>query len=161
MALFGVPFIAIGIFLILGALWRNLAGVKIAPPVVSVSNPRPALGEKLRVEWEMRFRSKTALQDNRVELIFRESASYTQGTDRRTDTHEIVHEFHELPVGEMAAREVIQGQTDFTIPMHGMHSFQGENNKLEWFIRVRINAMEWPDVEDEFELLVLPEKVWG
>ena len=72
MALFGVPFIAIGVFLMVLALWRKITGVKIAPPVVLVSNPAPALGEKIRVEWELRFRTKTILQEARIELLFRE-----------------------------------------------------------------------------------------
>jgi hypothetical protein len=158
MALFGVPFILIGLLLILGAMWRSIAGVKIAPPVVSVSNPNPSLGETIRVRWELRFRTKTSLQDGRVELLFRESASYTQGTDRRTDTHESVKEFYELPIGEMGEGKELQGQTDFIIPVDGMHSFEAENNRLEWLLRVRLNAMEWPDVTDEFQLNVQPKK---
>jgi hypothetical protein len=161
MALFGVPFILIGLFLILGAMWRNIAGVKIAPPVLSVSNPSPSLGETIRVKWELRFRTKTMLQDGRVELLFRESASYTQGTDRRTDTHESVEEFYELDIGEMEAGKELHGQHEFIIPADGMHTFKAENNRLEWFLRVRLNAMEWPDLADEFELNVQPKKAWG
>jgi hypothetical protein len=161
MALFGVPFILIGLFLILGALWRNIASVKVVPPTVSVSNASPSLGETIRVKWKLRFRTKTVLQDGRVELLFRESASYTQGTDRRTDTQENVEEFYELPVGEMEAGKTIEGQTDFIIPGEGMHSFKAENNRLDWLLRVRLNAMEWPDLEDEYELNVQPQEAWG
>jgi hypothetical protein len=161
MALFGLPFIAIGLFLLLGVFWRKIAGVKIAPPIVQVSNPNPTLGETIRIKWEIRFRVKTKLQDGRVELLFRESASYTQGTDTRTDTHESLKEYYELPVGDMEAGRVVEGQTDFIIPADGMHTFQAENNRLEWIVRVRLNAMEWPDVEDEFNLNVSAIKGWG
>ena len=161
MALFGIPFILIGLFLFVGVLWRSIAGVKIAPPVLQVSNPNPSLGETVRVRWELRFRAKTMLQDGKVELLFRESASYTQGTDTRTDTHEVVKEFYELPIGEMEAGKSIEGQTDFIIPEDGMHTFKQKNNSLEWFLRVRLNAMEWPDLEDEFVLHVQPQKAWG
>ncbi len=161
MALFGVPFIAIGVFLMVLALWRKITGVKIAPPVVLVSNPAPALGEKIRVEWELRFSTKTILQEARIELLFRESASYTQGTDSRTDRHEVVNEFSEIPIGEMTARESVHGQADFIIPEDGMHSFQGQNNQLEWLLRVRLNALEWPDLEEEYLLDVKAQKAWG
>lgn len=161
MALFGVPFILIGLFIIVGALWRSIAGVKIAPPVLEVSNPNPSLGETIRVQWSLRFRTKTMLQDGRVELLFRESASYTQGTDTRTDTYEDVKEFFELPVGEMEAGKAIEGQTNFLIPAEGMHTFKQNNNRLEWFLRVHLNALEWPDLNDEFELQVQPRKAWG
>jgi hypothetical protein len=161
MALFGLPFIAIGVFLLIGGMWRKIAGVKIAPPVLEVSNPNPYLGETIRVRWALRFRVKTMLHEGRVELVFRESASYTQGTDTRTDTHESVKEFFELPIGEMVAGQVVQGQTDYTIPADGMHSFHAENNRLEWLLRVRMNASEWPDLEEEYALDVKPEKAWG
>ena len=61
----------------------------------------------------------------------------------------------------MGAGEELQGQTEFIIPVGGMHSFEAENNRLEWFLRVRLNAMEWPDVTDEFQLNVQPKKAWG
>jgi hypothetical protein len=160
MALFGVPFILIGVLLILGALWRRIAGLKVAPPVISVSNPNPSLGETIRAKWELRFRSKVTLLDGRIELVFRESASYTQGTDRRTDTHERIEDFSEIPIGEMEAGEVVLGQGDFLIPAVGMHSFQADNNQIEWLLRVRLNAQEWPDLVEEFVLNVQPQKGW-
>jgi hypothetical protein len=160
MALFGVPFILIGVVLIIGALWRRIAGMKVAPPVISVSNPNPSPGETIRAKWELRFRSKVTLLDGRVELIFRESASYTQGTDRRTDTHERIEEFFEVPIGELEAGKVVLGQGDFLIPTAGMHSFQADNNQIEWLLRVRLNAQEWPDLVDEFALNVQPQKGW-
>ena len=38
-----------------------------------------------------------------------------------------------------------------------MHTFSGTNNKLQWFLRVKVNAEGWPDVRDEFELTVPAE----
>lgn len=160
MALFGVPFILIGLALLVGAFWRSIAGVRIAPPVISVSNPQPSLGEKIRVDWELRFRVPAVLQEGKVELIFRESASYTQGTDRRTDTHEQIVDFIELPIGEMVAGKQVQGYADVTIPASGMHSFQASNNRLDWLLKLRLHVQEWPDIIDEFGLDVQPRKVW-
>ncbi|TFH37815.1 MAG: hypothetical protein E4G99_01435 [Anaerolineales bacterium] len=160
MALFGVPFILIGLSLLVGSIWRKIAGVKIAPPSISVSNAKPALGETIRVNWEMGFRTKVVLLDGRVELVYRESASYTQGTDRRTDTHERIEDFFELPVGEMEANRKVQGSGDFVIPEAGMHSFKAENNQLEWLLRLRLNTQDWPDLVDEFALDVQARKVW-
>jgi hypothetical protein len=160
MALFGVPFILIGVALLVGAFWRTIAAVKIAPPKISVSNPSPRPGETIRVQWELRFRTKVELLDGRVELVFRESASYTQGTDRRTDTHERIVDFSELTIGEMQADRTLQGHANFVIPEDGMHSFEAENNRLQWLLRVRVNARDWPDLIDEYALDVQPQKVW-
>jgi hypothetical protein len=52
------------------------------------------------------------------------------------------------------------GQGDFLIPTAGMHSFQADNNQIEWLLRVRLNAQEWPDLVDEFALNVQPQKGW-
>jgi len=160
MALFGVPFILIGVALLAGAFWRTIAAVKIAPPKISVSNPRPRPGETVRVQWELHFRTKVELLDGRVELVFRESASYTQGTDRRTDTHERIVDFAELVIGEMEPDKTIQGHANFVIPADGTHSFKAENNQLQWLLRVRVNARDWPDLIDEFALDVQAQKVW-
>jgi len=160
MALFGVPFILIGVFLLVGTFWRNIAGVRIAPPVISVSNVSPDLGETIRVDWELRFRTAVVLLDGRVELLFRESASYTQGTDRRTDTHEKIEDFIEFPIGEMEAGRTFQGRGDLVVPADGMHSLEADNNRLQWLLRVRLNTQEWPDLVDEYALDVQPQKAW-
>jgi hypothetical protein len=160
MALFGVPFILIGLVLLVGAFWRTIAGVRVTSPKIYVSNAMPELGERIRVKCEIGFRTSVMLQDARVQLIFRESASYTQGTDRRTDTHEEIIDFFELPIGEMERGRHLVEQGDFTLPTDGMHSFNADNNKLEWLIIAKLGVREWPDLIEEYALYVEPHKVW-
>lgn len=158
MWLFGVPFIAIGIFLIVSSLWRRFAGLKVAPPEVSVSRTELRPGESFSVTYVQRFRLPTTLQDCRVELIFRESATYTQGTDTRTDTHEQVIMFFEGAAGHFDAGSEVRRDGTLEIPADAMHSFVGRHNKLQWFVRVLVDVQEWPDMIELYDLTVLPEK---
>ena len=43
-----------------------------------------------------------------------------------------------------------------TPPADTMHSFAGENNKIVWSIKVEGEIPIWPDVNEEFEIKVLP-----
>lgn len=158
MWLFGVPFIAIGVFLLVGSLWNMFAGLKVAPPEVSVSRTELRPGESFNVTYVQRFRLATTLQDCRVELVFRESATYTQGTDTRTDTHEQVVMFFEGPAGHFDPGAEVRRDGTLQIPADAMHSFEATHNKLQWFVRVHVDVQEWPDMTELFDLTVLPEK---
>ncbi len=158
MWLFGVPFIAIGVLLLAGGLWRTFASLKVAPPQVSVSKNELRPGERFSVIYSQRFRMPARLQDCRIELLFRESATYRQGTDTRTDTHEQVLDFFEGPAGDFEAGSEVRRDGMLQIPSDAMHSFEASNNKLEWFVRVHIDIQEWPDMIELYDLTVLPER---
>ncbi len=156
--LFGVPFIAIGLLLFAGSLWRTFAALKVAPPQISMSKTDLRPGESFSVVYVQRFRLPTMLQDCRIELGFRESATYTQGTDTRTDTHEKIEGFFEGPVGQFEAGAEVRRDGALQIPVDAMHSFEAEHNKLQWFVRVHVDVQEWPDMIELFDLNVLPER---
>ena len=158
MWLFGVPFIVIGIMLIVFSLWRTVSGIKVAPPQVSVSKTQLRPGEKFSVSYIQRFRLPTTLQDCRVQLVFQESATYTQGTDTRTDTHDEVVSFFEGPAGHFEAGSEARRDGTFQIPVDAMHSFESQNNKLQWLVRVHVDVQEWPDMIEVYDLTVLPER---
>jgi hypothetical protein len=157
MALFGLPFIAIGIFLLVGGFWRRIAGVRIGKPNLMASKTTLRPGETFAVRYEQTFRLPVDVLDCRVELIFRETATYRRGTDTYTEVYEDVHDFFEAPVGHFEGGQTIQSEGRMTIPGDAMHSFKATNNKLQWLMRVVVNAQEWPDVKDEYELQVLAE----
>jgi hypothetical protein len=157
MALFGLPFIAIGIFLLAGGFWRNIAGLRIGRPKLMASKTTLRPNETFAVRYEQTFRLPVEVLECRVELVFRETATYRRGTDTYTETHEVVHDFFEAPIGHFDAGQTTQSEGRMTIPADAMHSFKATNNKLQWLMRVLVNAQEWPDVKDEFELTVLSE----
>ncbi|MFN2147705.1 MAG: hypothetical protein ACK2T2_04885 [Anaerolineales bacterium] len=157
MALFGLPFIAIGLFLLLGSFWRRIAGVRIGKPKLMASKTTLRPNETFVVRYEQTFRLPIDIQECRVELVFREKATYRRGTDTYTEVHEEVQDFFEAPVGHFDAGQTTQSEGRMTIPAQAMHSFRATNNQLQWLMRVLVNAQGWPDVKDEFELVVLAE----
>ena len=157
MALFGLPFIAIGLFLLLGSYWRRIAGVRIGKPQLMVSKTTLRPNETFVVHYEQKFRLPIAIQECRVELVFREKATYRRGTDTYTEVHEDVQDFFEAPVGHFEAGQTTQSEGHMTIPPNAMHSFRATNNQLQWLLRVLVNAQGWPDVKDEYDLMVLAE----
>jgi hypothetical protein len=156
-ALFGLPFIAIGIALLLGAFWRSIAGLRISRPELTVSREVLRPGETFFAQYHQSFRFPVDILESKVELVFRETAIYRRGTDTYTEVHEDVLDFFESPTGHFEAGATTRSDGNMTIPASAMHSFTGTNNKLQWFLRVSVNAQGWPDVKDEFELKVLAE----
>jgi hypothetical protein len=144
--------------LIVVSLWRTVSAIKVAPPQVSVSKTQLRPGESFSVSYVQRFRLPTTLQDCRVELVFRESATYTQGTDTRTDTHDKVMSFFDGPAGSFEAGSEVRRDGNFQIPVDAMHSFESQNNKLQWLVRVHVDVQEWPDMIEAYDLTVLPER---
>ena len=157
--LVGGLFTLLGIGMMVGAFWRTIAGAKVAPPRLTVSTTTLRPGEEFSVQYDQSFRMASEVMDNRVDLVFRESATYTQGTDTRTDTHDEIVDFFEGPIQRYEAGESMQERSKFQIPSDAMHTFVGSNNKLQWLIRVRVDVQGWPDTVQEYELSVLPERI--
>lgn len=155
----GSLFTLLGVGMLVGAFWRSIAGAKVAPPKLIVSQTKLRTGESFSIQYHQSFRMASEVLDNRVELVFRESATYTQGTDTHTDTHEVIVDFFEGPIKRYEAGESIQEGSSFEIPLDAMHSFAGQNNKLQWFIRAKVDVQGWPDMVQEYELQVLPERI--
>ncbi len=156
-ALFGVPFIAIGVALLVGAFWRTIAGVRIGRPELSVSKDVLRPGEIFFARYHQSFRLPVDILESKVELVFRETAVYRRGTDTYTEVHEEALDFFESPTGHFDVGQTTQSDGNLMIPANAMHTFAGTNNKLQWFLRVTVNAQGWPDIKDEFELTVLAE----
>jgi hypothetical protein len=43
-----------------------------------------------------------------------------------------------------------------TVPEFTAPTFQGSSNKIEWQLKVRGEIPRWPDVNEEFDVFVLP-----
>jgi len=159
MALFGLPFIAVGLLLLVGSYWRRIAGVRIGAPRLSASKTTLRPGEGFLVRYEQKFRTPVDVLDSRVELLFRETATYRRGTNTYTEVHEETPDFFEAPVGHFESGHTTQSEGRMAIPADAMHSFKATNNKLQWLLRVVVNVQGWPDVKDEFELTILAEEI--
>lgn len=150
--LFLVPFVVIGLGLLLSIPYQILA----------LFNPRPRLildrsrlrpGEPARLSWSF---SGAAGRIRRLKISIegREEASYRQGTSTHTDRST----FATLVLFESDLRGTFaSGEIEVSIPSGSMHSFAASNNKILWKLMISGEIARWPDVGEEFDLVVLPE----
>ncbi len=154
-------FVLIGLVMLVAALWRYLSRLRLGSPVLTVSNSELQVGERFNVEYQQAFKVASEVSKASVSLVFQEAATYTQGTDTRTDRHTNIVETHEIPGRRFEAGEALQQSLSMAIPSDAMHTFIADNNKLQWFVRVHVDIVDWPDLKEDFELRVLPQKAWG
>jgi len=128
---------------------------------LAAQNPRPIFtvdrlavpaGESFDVSW--RFDGPTHhFTSVRVWMEGREKATYRRGTRTYTDKHT----FAEVELGPAEAKpSAAEGRVEVMLPPETMHSFQADNNAVEWLLRVKGEIPRWPDVDDEFMVFVLP-----
>ncbi|MEX0586262.1 MAG: hypothetical protein WD176_06445 [Pirellulales bacterium] len=92
-----------------------------------------------------------------VRLCCDEVASYTQGTDIRTERQRVydtcVMRCTDLEVTPQGA---LERRCRMTIPAEAMHSFQGGHNEVQWSILVCGELAGWPVFHRRFPLVVYP-----
>ncbi len=151
MTLFLLPFLAVGLGVVVGAIYALLALFNPRPQLY-VSSPSVRLGETFRVKWVLQGRI-ASIRNFTVKLKGEEWAQYRQGTSTYTDTH-IFHE--SLAVATSDLHEIESGETSLEIPAGAMHSIQASDNKIRWKIELQGEISFWPDVRDSYEISVLP-----
>jgi len=149
--LFIIPFCLVGVALIAGVFYSLLA----------LRNPRPTLtlaremlrpGDTVEIKWA--FDGDTSrIQRLRIYLEARESATYRRGTSTSTD-HAV---FATISIGDFTStRDILTGRRTLTIPAPTMPSFRSANNAVEWRLIIHGEIPNWPDVKDEFPLVIYP-----
>jgi len=152
--LFLVPFVLIGLGAVVAALYFLLALFNPRARLVVSSDAVP-LGESADLRWEMTGRAGR-IGKLEISLEGHEEARYRRGTNTYTDKNV----FAKVRVVEIDdPRDMIAGRASFAVPPDTMHSFEAENNKIIWTLRVHGAVRFWPDVKDEFAFTVLPRPV--
>lgn len=153
----GGIFLLIGLVCIGGAIKNFLAGMRLEPPSITISQSPLYLGETFSAEIIQRVKQTATINSVTVTLICREWAQYTQGTDTHTETHDVYTVKETLDVrGNIAPPDSIRGHLEIQIPEEGMHSFTASDNKVMWIIEMHTDVADWPDYSAEFELSVAP-----
>ena len=68
-----------------------------------------------------------------------------------------VEVFHSLTVGQITESDQMEfGSCSIVIPPDMLHSFESENNKIIWLIKVHGEIRWWPDVKESFPFRVKP-----
>jgi hypothetical protein len=152
------PVLFIGGIFLLFAIKSSYSNYKAPNADVFVSSNPLMLGDEFTVNYQQGFRGGATLNSIRYDFIFRESATYTQGTDTYTVHHDVVMNTFELPAQRLSGGESLQTQFTFQVPPTAMHSFHANDNKLRWIIRAKIDIQGWAHYENEYEITVLPMK---
>lgn len=159
MAVFGLPFIAIGV----GMLWASaiplILGTKLADPQILVDRNPLRVGETFSFNYTQPVKGTLIVQSLSTQLIFRETARYTRGTDTTTENHDVIHAVFKQAGQTYQAGQVIGEYQTVTLPADGMHSFVASDNQLRWYLKIDLLLPGWPDFKVEYEILVLPERV--
>ena len=151
LTLFMIPFVLIGLVMIFVVVYLSLALFNPRATLTVNANAVP-LGAALEVEWRLSGRVE-AVKRLRIWLEGREEATYRRGTSTYTDRE--VFATVELAAAEMP-HDIREGQRKITVPADSMHSFESANNKILWSLRVHGEIERWPDVSEEFPIVVLP-----
>jgi hypothetical protein len=152
-----LPFILVGLGLFIFLLVRHYSRALLGQPEIIISKESLRLGESFDVILRHTFKRDVLLDHLTVQFLFRETATYQQGTDTTTVSHNEVLQNFELPGGQYRAGQFIQQNYDLQIPLDGMHTLVVERNKLQWFIRLEAGISNLPNYVEEYELTVLPE----
>lgn len=154
----GGLFVLIGLAIMIGGLLTLFSRFLVGEPEIMLSKQHDlAVGETIRINYTHSFRRRVLIEKLSINLIFREKATYQQGTDTKTVTYNDIIDFYEEPGHHYESGELIQGSHEFQIPVHGMHTLKVRRNELTWILQFKLEVANLPDYVDEYELTVLPQ----
>ncbi|HSN86301.1 MAG TPA: DUF3592 domain-containing protein [Thermoanaerobaculia bacterium] len=153
---FLVPFVLVGLALIYGIFHQFLV-LFVPRPRLSLSRGSLAPGEPVQLQW--RFSGAVSrIQKLRIVLEGSEQVRYRRGTD----THTATEVFFSKAVAELQhASQIATGMARLEVPAGSMPSFEADNNKILWKLKVVCEVPNWPDNEEEYPLVVLPSSRMG
>ena len=144
-------FALIGLLLIYSTLRQFL--VLFNPrPRLTLSPGSLKLGEVAYLQWRLTG-ATGGVRRLQVTLEGKEEVRYRRGTDTHTETKA----FASLPVVDSTdSYQMLSGSTSFAVPSDTLPTFASENNKVIWTIKAQLEIANWPDSDEEFEILVQP-----
>lgn len=151
LTLFLLPFVAIGLALLWGIVYTFLQTFNPVPTMTLSAGAAP-LGADIDLTWT--FTGLTSrLNRLLIELEGREEATYRRGTSTTTDKNVFARV---TIVDTTDSIEIESGMTTFRVPTHSMHTFDSGRNKIVWNLHIKGEIAFWPDVNEEYPVIVLP-----
>lgn len=153
---FLVPFVLVGALFLVGVPYQLLSLFNPRPRLV-LTPGRLTLGSTAELRWRFVGRAGR-IRRLRIFLEGEEEADYTRGTDHYTD-RETFARLELLDTDSPVA--LFAGVVPVRVPADTMHSFQAPDNRIVWTLRLRGSIRFWPDVTEDFPLVVAPLPVPG
>lgn len=157
-----IPLLFMSIFLLIGVLIL-LAAIH---SVLQLFNPRTVAvcshtylqpGTEFEISWLQKGNSKR-IRKLAITLEGKEQVTFRQGTKTRSETSVF---FSERILETTDPAEIASGFRDCRIPANAMHTFDGNSNKIIWTVQVHGDIPFWPDILDDFTVVVYPPASQG
>jgi hypothetical protein len=149
---FMTPFVVAGLVTIALVIRQFLAFFN--PRItLTIDHAEASPGDVLHVNWQIDG-ALDRLKKLTIVFVGEEFATYRRGTNSVTDRFE----FARVPVFESPAIGPF-GSAKVSIPADAMHSFKANNNRITWSLKVQGDVPKWPDVEEQYELIVSPKGI--
>ncbi len=154
--LFLVPFVLAGLVFV-GLVVHGTLGLANPRTTLTLFPGELRLGETVRVSWRTDGRVNR-LTHFTIRLTGSEKATYRRGTD----THTATSTFRTIAIAEPAdVSRARMGEAELVIPEDTMHTFRGNSNRIVWELEVEGRIPRWPDVDDSWEVEILPLRAKG
>ena len=155
LTLFIIPFVLVGIALIVFFIRQMLVATGIGPTLVEISEHPLSPGEQYGLFVSQSGR--LTVNSLSVLLVCEEEATYRQGTNTRTETREVRRQ----AVFRREGFEVHRGlpfevQCELNVPAGVMHSFKADHNEINWKVVVEGDVAGWPDYKHSFPVIIRP-----
>ncbi len=132
----------------------------IATPRIAISARQAKSGDTLDLVYEQKFKARTNVKTLQMQVVLREKATYTQGTDTYTVSHDHVMQDISLPPQVFRRGEHLQRNWKINIPSNAMHTFKANNNNLLWLILIKLEFNRNMKSNYESEITVLPQNTF-
>lgn len=154
LTLFSIPFIVVGIGMILHFSYRLLTLLNPAPKL-TLSNSQIIMGDSVQLTWLI---PRGAHKITRFEIFLKgaEEATYERGTNTAT-AHST---FYKLGIIDTkSSLKSGSGSKEITLPAqsdHLMPSWEGEYNAIIWTLEIKGKIPFWPDLSESYQITVSP-----
>lgn len=149
--IFSIPFMLVGGGIVIG-FFHSLLALFNPKAILNLEPAQPTLGGVLRIRWHLKG-SARRLKNLRFALRGMEKASYRRGTDTVTEEQT----FYAVALAEHdRIMQMTNGTLEHTLPHDLMYSLKLSSNEIIWRLEVQGEIGFWPDVNDKYEIAVLP-----
>jgi len=134
-------------------VWFSHAALRALAPRLQVTLAQTAMrpGERAALTWRVRGLARW-IASLRINLEGREEIGFAgRLSPSRSNT------FYSQEVAVRTTASIRENRATLEIPSGAMHSFSGEHNRVVWLVRIEGDVADWPDIDEEFEVQVLPE----
>jgi hypothetical protein len=159
LAVFLIPFVLVGLAILAWVIHQFFALFN-PRPVVQISSPQIPLGSSAIIRWRFRGRSRrigelsirlTATEE--IPNISEENSTKAKPSLSRQKV------FDQEMLRQTDPERMASGEIRVTIPADAMHSFRALNHKITWIMEFRGDILFWPNLSDDFTIVVIPPNI--